>query len=64
MTGGISKHNYLRAIGVAEDLQKLLLKSGIVVDKAGHLFLLLSVISPCPKLRCPSISKGNRFFIF
>jgi hypothetical protein len=32
MTGDISKHNYLRAIGVAEDLQKILLKSGITVD--------------------------------
>jgi len=32
MTGDISKHNYLRAIGVAEDLQKLLLQADITVD--------------------------------
>ena len=32
MTGNISKHNYLRAIGVANDLKDILLKSGITVD--------------------------------
>jgi len=32
MTGDISKHNYLRAIGVAEDLKDILSKSGITVD--------------------------------
>jgi len=32
MTGDISKHNYLRAISVAEDLKDILSKSGITVD--------------------------------
>jgi hypothetical protein len=32
MTGDISRHNYLRAVGVAEDLQEILLKSGITID--------------------------------
>lgn len=32
MTGNISKHNYLRAIGVANDLKDILLESGITVD--------------------------------
>ncbi|MDP2720148.1 MAG: hypothetical protein Q8P44_10070 [Dehalococcoidia bacterium] len=32
MTGNISKHNYLRAIGVAKDLKGILSKSGITVD--------------------------------
>jgi hypothetical protein len=32
MTGNISKHNYLRAIGVAEELKGVLSKSGITVD--------------------------------
>ena len=32
MTGNISKHNYLRAIGVAEELKEILSKSGITVD--------------------------------
>ena len=32
MTGDISKHNYFRAIGVAEDLKDILSKSGITVD--------------------------------
>ena len=32
MTGDISKHNYLRAIGVAEELKEILSKSGITVD--------------------------------
>ncbi|MDD4876934.1 MAG: hypothetical protein PHQ86_07395 [Dehalococcoidales bacterium] len=32
MTGNISKHNYLRAIGVAKELKEILSKSGITVD--------------------------------
>ena len=32
MTGNISKHNYLKAIGVAEELKEILQKSGITVD--------------------------------
>jgi hypothetical protein len=32
MTGDISKHNYLRAVGVAEELKEILQKSGITVD--------------------------------
>lgn len=32
MSGDISKHNYLRAIGVAEDLQKILSKSGVNIE--------------------------------
>ena len=32
MTGDISKHNYLRAIGVAEELKEILSKNGITVD--------------------------------
>jgi len=32
MTGDISKHNYLRAIRVAEELKVILLKSGITAD--------------------------------
>ncbi len=32
MAGDISKHNYLRAIGVAEELKEILSKSGITVD--------------------------------
>lgn len=32
ITGNISKHNYLRAIGVAEELKEILQKSGITVD--------------------------------
>lgn len=32
MTGNISKHNYLRAVDVAEELKNILAKSGITVD--------------------------------
>lgn len=32
MTGDISKHNYLRAIGVAQELKEILSKSGLTVD--------------------------------
>lgn len=32
MTGDISKHNYLRAVGVAEELKKLLAKGGVSVS--------------------------------
>jgi len=32
MSGDISKHNYLRAVGVAEELKEILAKSGIAVD--------------------------------
>lgn len=32
MTGNISKHNYLRAVGVAEDLKKILAKSTLTID--------------------------------
>jgi len=32
MTGNISKHNYLRAIGVAEELRNILSESGLTVD--------------------------------
>jgi hypothetical protein len=31
MTGDISKHNYLRAVGVAEELKQILAESGVVV---------------------------------
>jgi len=40
MTGDISKHNYLKAIGVAQELQKILSKSGITVDINGALLAL------------------------
>ena len=32
MTGDISKHNYLKAVGVAEELRDILAKSGVTVD--------------------------------
>ena len=32
MTGDISKHNYLRAVGVAEELKNILSKSRLTVD--------------------------------
>jgi len=32
MSGDISKHNYLRALGVAVELQDILIKSGITID--------------------------------
>lgn len=32
MTGNISKHNYLRAVNLAEELKEILSKSGITVD--------------------------------
>ena len=32
MTGNISKHNYLRAIGVAKQLKDILSQSGVTVD--------------------------------
>lgn len=32
MTGDLSKHNFLRAVGVAEDLQNLLAKQGVAIE--------------------------------
>lgn len=32
MTGDLSKHNFLRAVGVAEDLQRLLASQGVEID--------------------------------
>jgi len=40
MTGNISKHNYLRAVGVAEELKEILTKSGISVDTEDALLAL------------------------
>ena len=40
MSGTISKHNYLRAIGVAKQLQKILEKSGEIVDLDQALLVL------------------------
>lgn len=40
MTGDISKHNYLRAVSVAEDLKNILAKSGVEVDIEEALFAL------------------------
>ena len=40
MTGDLSKHNLLRAVGVAEDLQRLLAKQGTTVDLEAALLAL------------------------
>jgi len=40
MTGNISKHNYLRAMSVAKELQDILIKSGIAIDIHESLLVL------------------------
>lgn len=40
MIGNISKHNYLRAISVAEQLKEILIKSGITINIDESLFAL------------------------
>lgn len=40
MCGDISKHNYLRAIGVAEELKEILSKSGVTIELDGALLAL------------------------
>ena len=40
MTGNISKHNYLRAVGVAEELKKALENAGVSVDRNDALLAL------------------------
>jgi hypothetical protein len=42
MTGDLSKHNLLRAVGVAEDLQRLLKKQGVTVELEAALLALNS----------------------
>ena len=40
MSGDISKHNYLRSIGVAEEFRKVLQRSGVSVDSTNSLLAL------------------------